>query len=352
MSRFGGGLFGGRDQSPQQPPRDPYAQRPPGGYTQAPSRGDYDTPMNGYDGRSSGHSPAPSYQSQPPLPSRNMQQPPRQGGHQRGGSRGQMWRLSPVKSPDNSFTFRNLVAVSSQEFPPSREDIQLIVNGMFVVSARTSDHVTPGSIGLSSEQRTWMGVALTDVLQVEMFDIFSQTSQAYLGSMDIEVGFASKSKAVETPYDQDELAKEVIKVFQNQVFAPGQRFLMDVRSIPLTLAVKTVQLMDLNEKGQSAPPASRPDSRGIMTPHTQMNFFKDPKSTVNLKASSRRPAANAIIAPDFKFEDMGIGGLDAEFSTIFRRAFASRICECIPSTTVMNLGINIRVASTFTHGPC
>jgi vesicle-fusing ATPase len=198
---------------------------------------------------------------------------------------------------------------------------------MFVVSAKPTDRpLQPGQIGLSEPQRSWMGVALTDTLQVELFDIFSQSNQAYLGSMDLEVGFASKSKTPETPYDQDDLAKEVAKVFQNQVFAPGQRFIMDLRSIPLTLTVKTVQLMDLNQKGHSTPPSSKPESRGIMTPHTQMNFFKDPRSTVNLKASNRRPAANAIIAPDFKFEDMGIGGLDAEFSTIFRRAFASRIC--------------------------
>ena len=30
----------------------------------------------------------------------------------------------------------------------------------------------------------------------------------------------------------------------------------------------------------------------------------------------------AIIQPDFTFEDLGIGGLDKEFSAIFRRAFA------------------------------
>lgn len=339
MSRFGGGLFGGRDQSPAQPPqRDPYAQRPPqqGGGGGGGGYRDYDTPMNngyGYDGRDS--SPAPSYRTQAPgLPTR-----PSQGGHQKGPSRGggrsgpagQVWRLNPVKSPDNTYTFRNIVAVSSQEFGPSRGDgdLQVIINGSFVVAARPTDSpaVPPGTIGLSSEQRTWMSIALTDTLQVELFDIFSQSKQAYLGSMDLEVGFASKSKAPETPYDQDDLAKEVTRVFQNQIFAPGQRFLMDVRSVPLTVAVKTVQLMDLNEKGTSAPPTSKADARGIMTPHTQMNFFKDPRSTVNLKASNRRPAANAIIAPDFKFEDMGIGGLDAEFSTIFRRAFASRICK-------------------------
>lgn len=49
-----------------------------------------------------------------------------------------------------------------------------------------------------------------------------------------------------------------------------------------------------------------------------------------------RPAPNAILQPNFKFEDMGIGGLDNEFSAIFRRAFASRI---FPPSLVEKLGI-------------
>jgi len=49
-----------------------------------------------------------------------------------------------------------------------------------------------------------------------------------------------------------------------------------------------------------------------------------------------RAAPNAIVAPNFKFEDMGIGGLDAEFSSIFRRAFASRV---FPPGLVEKLGI-------------
>lgn len=267
----------------------------------------------------------------------------------RGSHGGRTWSLTPVKSPDNSFTFRNLVAVSTQEFAPSRDgsDLLLMVNGMYVVSAKPVDQFQPGTIGLSEPQRTWMGIALTDQVQVEPYDVFSQGAQAYLGSMDLEVGFASKSKTPQTPYDQDDLAKEVSKVFQNQVFAPGQRFLMDLKSVPLNITVKTVELMDLNEKASSAPPASDPRARGILTPHTQMNFFKDARTPINIKASSRRPAANAIIAPDFKFEDMGIGGLDAEFSTIFRRAFASRI---FPPGLVEKLGIQ-HVKGMLLYGP-
>ena len=64
---------------------------------------------------------------------------------------------------------------------------------------------------MSDPQRTWAGVAFTDAVKVQIYNPFSQGGQAYLGATDIEVGFAGK-KRVETPYDQDELAKAVIKV--------------------------------------------------------------------------------------------------------------------------------------------
>ncbi|KIX99652.1 uncharacterized protein Z520_04287 [Fonsecaea multimorphosa CBS 102226] len=343
-------LFGG---SGQQPSRDQYGQQPSpqrGARPSYPPRGGgggsgYDTHMNGYD------SPRQGYGS-PGLPARNM--PPRPMGHQQSPSRGAPARgqgavmtLQPAKSPDNSYTFRNLAAVSSQDVPPSYDgtDVFLLINGMYVLSARPLDAFPRGTIGLSEPQRSWMGVALTDVLQAEVYDPFSQGAQAYIGAMDIEIGFASTRKTTDTPYDQDDLAREITKLFNSQMFAPGQRFLMDLKSIPLNLTVKTVQLADLSEK--AAPTTSDPHARGILTPQTQINFFKDGKTTINLKASSRRPAANSIIAPDFKFEDMGIGGLDAEFVTIFRRAFASRV---FPPGLVEKLGIQ-HVKGILLYGP-
>ena len=44
----------------------------------------------------------------------------------------------------------------------------------------------------------------------------------------------------------------------------------------------------------------------------------------------------SIINPDWDFNKMGIGGLDAEFSAIFRRAFASRV---FPPEVVQQLGM-------------
>lgn len=115
--------------------------------------------------------------------------------------------------------FRNLVAVSPTDLGPmgitpprDGSDISLMVNGKFVVAARPIDNLQPGHLGLSEPQRTWMAVALTDVVSVERYDHFNQGGQ-YVGAMDVEVGFASKNKRIETPYDQDELGKIVTQVY-------------------------------------------------------------------------------------------------------------------------------------------
>jgi vesicle-fusing ATPase len=82
---------------------------------------------------------------------------------------------------------------------------------------------------------------------------------------------------------------------------------MDVKSIVLKLVIRTVQLVDLSmEKSgaSSAPPVTDPNARGILTNHSQIDFFKDARTDIKIKASTKRPAANSIIQPGFKFEDM------------------------------------------------
>jgi vesicle-fusing ATPase len=105
------------------------------------------------------------------------------------------------------------VAVCTRDFPQAQpgSDILLLINDLYVFCARPLDNFPQGCISFSDPQRTWAGVALTDSVKVQMYDPFSQGGQAYLGSSDIEVGFAGK-KRTDMPYDQDELSNVVIKV--------------------------------------------------------------------------------------------------------------------------------------------
>ncbi|KAI9661265.1 MAG: transport between ER and Golgi ATPase protein [Bathelium mastoideum] len=308
----------------------------------------------------------PREQYPPPQPYRDEkmrggpQQPQgyssRGGGGGGGGGGGRTVVLMPDKSPGHEYTYRNLVAVSPADIPPTREgpDVYLLLNGAFVTTARPMDGYPQGKIGLNEFQRKWMGLAFSDSVQAEVYDPFNQGGRAYLGSIDADVGFAGTKNTTEKPFDQDELAAKFTQVFENQMFAPGQQLLMDFKSMALRLTIKTVQLVDISsieQKGavSQAPTVSDPNARGILIRNSQMNFFKDNRSPIpiNIKASSRRPAANSIIQADFKFEDMGIGGLDVEFSQIFRRAFTSRI---IPPGLAEKLGVQ-HVRGMLLYGP-
>ncbi|KAL2167899.1 hypothetical protein VTG60DRAFT_636 [Thermothelomyces hinnuleus] len=326
-------------------------QRPPGdtaGYAAVPS---------GYDPYG-GRSPAPA-----PAPAR-PQNPPGGGVGYGGGyaqSRGRQVRLRLAKVEDKTlqaqYIFGNICAVSPNDFPPNRDGTDLYIRltgnqlrGDYVVTARPTPGFPDGCISLSDPQRTWCGVGMMDEVVGELYDPFNQGGQVYIGSLDVEIGFASARKIVDAPYDQDELAAMFVKNFQNQIFAPGQRLLLDVQNVPLAIVVKTVTLIDLTmqQRPTDEPPTrSDPQARGILTSHTSIGFYKDARSPIKLKGSNKRPAANAIISPDFKFEDMGIGGLDTEFSTIFRRAFASRI---FPPGLIDKLGI-MHVKGMLLYGP-
>jgi hypothetical protein len=186
------------------------------------------------------------------------------------------------------------VAVSPQDFPPTADgsDIYIIVNGNYVLSARPTQGCPPGEIGLTDTQRTWAGITLgpQDMVAVQPYDAFSQQGgQSYLGGIEVEVGFAVPRRTTDAPYDQDELATQFKKNFENQILAPGQQLLLDVKNIPLRMSIRTVQLVDLSmEKTEtSAPLLTDPRARGILTRHTQVDFFKDARTDIKLKASNR-----------------------------------------------------------------
>lgn len=221
--------------------------------------------------------------------------------------------------------------------------------GEYVVTAKPIPGFPQGGISLSDPQRSWCNITIRDSFSGEIYDPFASGGKAYLGSVDLEIGFASTSKKTEVPYDEDELASMFADTYGNQILAPGQRILMDVRNIPLLIIVKTVGLVDLAMSSDDAGKQvyREAHARGILTNQTRVLFHRDGKGDFNLKPSMNKPNSNAILAPDFKFEDMGIGGLGDEFSTIFRRAFASRV---FPPGLVAKMGIP-HVKGMLLYGP-
>ena len=196
----------GRNPRPT-PPSQPPPQQPSVSYNRIPqaSSDRYGDPQ----GRPLGGSQRPYYDGAPPEKHEYSR------GQSRQGPGGQTWQLQPAKLRNERFTFGNIVAVSPFDFPPSQgsPNFYVILNNLYVCTARTEDSFAQGQIGLSEPQRSWTQISLQDIVHLKRYDPFQEGGPRYLGSLDVEIGFAT-SRETEDPFDQDELQQYFSKVYQ------------------------------------------------------------------------------------------------------------------------------------------
>ncbi|EFX83075.1 hypothetical protein DAPPUDRAFT_240599 [Daphnia pulex] len=126
------------------------------------------------------------------------------------------------------------------------------------------------------------------------------------------------------PYDSDAMAREFLAQFHHQSFSVGQQLELvgaDINAIKSGVSSAESRKLRI---GQCFPNS------------TTIIFDKSEGSSVNLVGKSKgKTAHRSIINPDWDFQNMGVGGLDTEFSAIFRRAFASRV---FPPEIVEHIG--------------
>ncbi|KAL9931161.1 hypothetical protein V8E36_009979 [Tilletia maclaganii] len=261
------------------------------------------------------------------------------GGH--GGGNG---GFSVAPCPQ-ALTLTNCVVINAQDWPPNTQ--YLLVNQRHVVTALpdTTRSIPPGSVGMGSIMRAWLGLSTGAVVDASIYDPFAHGSPGtFIASMDVELNWLSAAQATNNTFDSDQMQAAFCQAFNNQIFTSGQTLVFEFLGTNLHASVRGITAIE-GGAGKGAP-AARSD-KGILMAQTEITFLKASGSTLKLKGGKNRAAPNAILRPDFKFEDMGIGGLDAEFSAIFRRAFASRI---FPPSLVDKLGIQ-HVKGILLFGP-
>lgn len=166
------------------------------------------------------------------------------------------------------------------------------------------------------------------------------SAPAFLQSVDMEISFNRRGQELAETYSADDMAQHLIRCFGGIVLSADYTIAFEYRGQVFKGKITGVSTLDLaDEQQRQVPGGQRPafyHSMGIVMDKTDFNLIKGSDSTVKLKSSAKKARPNAILAPNFKFQDMGIGGLDTEFSEIFRRAFASRV---FPPALVDKLGI-------------
>lgn len=240
-------------------------------------------------------------------------------------------------APSNLVALANLIAVNPADFPELNERDNIIIDGTFVYGITKDPSMKPGTLGLAGNLRQWCKTSLGQAVTVESYNIFDRSADDthYLGEVDFLVDFRNASKGSPTTISEDDLISVFLSNYENQILQPSQPVVMDYKGKILSVFVYACQVINLSQIGQPTQEMSQDiATKGIlMKGGTSINFFPAENSLIKLQkkkggkssAMINKPRANPIINPDFKLENMGIGGLDNEFQQIFRRAFASRI---------------------------
>uniref|UniRef100_UPI00358E4708 vesicle-fusing ATPase-like n=1 Tax=Myxine glutinosa TaxID=7769 RepID=UPI00358E4708 len=228
------------------------------------------------------------------------------------------------RCPTDELSLTNCAVVHESERTTEHVIVHTSPTHGFVFTLKSHQSVVPKTIAFSLPQRKWAGLSLTQEVQVRPFQ-FDKTKQC-IGTMTIEVDFLQKKHADSNPYDSDQMATEFLQQFVNQAFTVKQQLVFNFINKLFTLTVKEIDAVDttsiLKQENVSAKLAKI--NTGLSLPNTHVIFEKSENSTLNLTGKSKtQQGRQSIINPDWNFEKMGIGGLDREFSDIFRRAFAS-----------------------------
>ncbi|KAM6450038.1 vesicle-fusing ATPase isoform 1-T1 [Liasis olivaceus] len=256
--------------------------------------------------------------------------------------------MQAARCPTDELSLTNCAVVNEKDF---QSGLHVVVktspNHKYVFTLRSHASVVPGSIAFSLPQRKWAGLSIGQEIDVSLYN-FDKTKQC-IGTMTIEIDFLQKKSIDSNPYDSDKMAAEFIQQFNNQAFTVGQQLVFSFNDKLFGLLVKDIEAMDPSIlKGESATGKKQKIEIGLVVGNSQVAFEKAESSSLTLIGKSKtRENRQSIINPDWNFEKMGIGGLDKEFSDIFRRAFASRV---FPPEIVEQMGCK-HVKGILLYGP-
>ena len=260
--------------------------------------------------------------------------------------------LAVANLPSNRLALTNKVYVSANTFHALPGGAHPPEGGLLIRIARSHPYtcekhaeVQDGQIAMNGLQRRFLQLSLGALVEVKAF---SAPPNFCLASLEFTVDFLAKkaanTKGKPREVDSERLSADVLTNYEYQPMEVGRVIAMDFEGTKLELTIKSLGNMELEQNG------SEYAGQGQLLSPTVLIFSRAENANgLVLKGGKVAGAqtANNIFLSDFDFEKLGIGGLDAEFNQIFRRAFASRIW---PAHIIQQMGIN-HVRGMLLYGP-
>ena len=230
--------------------------------------------------------------------------------------------LNPANLPAPELAYTNFLYLSPRNFQALKAQQKTtpiyVTLKSYVFIAGEHRGLDDRQVGLGKYPRTYMKLAYTDSVDVALYKPPQDMIQSLASiTIDVELGMGPKDTRIEV--DDKDLEVHFRRMFEVQYFTPGQVVLMELKSCILLLTIRKTQLLDIGVKTNYP----TQDVMGQLVDESILEFKCSPSATFTIRGQSSMKA-QSIFKSDFKFEDMGVGGLDKEIYDIFRSAFASR----------------------------
>ncbi|CAH8638013.1 unnamed protein product [Schistosoma rodhaini] len=256
-----------------------------------------------------------------------------------------------AKAPNEEVSLTNRVFFNPKDFNEKLSCVAIhTAADKYVFRGGSHDHVPQGKVAFGLAQRKWGNISVDEPLDVQPYTF--NLARECLASAVLAVDFNNKKMSINEPLDSDRMALEFSMQFADTPLTVGQHILY--RFNKMTLLVEVKKLSTLSMDGGDVDNSKI----GMLTGNTVIRWMPQPDSKLLLigKAALDDDGASSIgggggyhsiINPNWDFNQMGIGGLDKEFSAIFRRTFASRM---FPPAVAKQLGLK-HVRGILLYGP-
>ncbi|XP_011628809.1 vesicle-fusing ATPase [Amborella trichopoda] len=247
--------------------------------------------------------------------------------------------MQVITTPSTDLALTNLAYCSHwdlRRFDLNRSGYALVsFRDSIVLTVTVHERVNDGCIALNVIQRKNVKVSVDDPIHVTRF---VPPEDFNLALLTVDLDFV-KAKGKSEEIDAVQLSQQLRKRCLYQVMTVGQRVLFEYHG--------TNYIFTVNQAVIEGQEESETFERGMISPETYIVFECSPNT--GIKIVNQREAANSKIfkQKDFNLLSLGIGGLSAEFTDIFRRAFASRV---FPAHVTNKLGIK-HVKGMLLYGP-
>lgn len=195
-------------------------------------------------------------------------------------------------------------------------------------------HMKQKHVGFSKKQREFLKLSTT--LDTVNLSIFKLPNTEYRLSV-IKIELIPNKLTNELKIEDTNMSKIFKNLYSGQFFEKNQEVYFEFEGRNYFAKIIQILLVDSEAKKHDL-------NYGMIWEETECEFSsKNPKLRIKTKSNKLK----TLFRPDFRFEDMGVGGLDKEIQDIFRRAFSSRR---IPTHILEMYGIK-NVKGMLLHGP-